>query len=553
MRAVIYARYSSDLQSAASIQDQIELCRRYAEQHGWVVTSTYSDAAISGASRFRPAFQQLLNDAGLKRFDVVICEAIDRLGRRLADTADLQDQLAFHRIRLFTPSLGEITQIHVAVMGMMAQMALKDLGDKTKRGQLGRVLKGFSAGGIAFGYRVSGDGDNGQGRREIVHEQAQVVLRVFSEYAAGKSPEAIARDLNKEKVPGPQGRAWSNTTLRGQGSRGTGLLNNALYRGELVWNRCSYIKDPRTGKRVARPNPADQWEVLNVPELRIVPDELWFRVKDRQALLREAYLTATQGSEGAPSLNAYHRPRFLLSGLLRCGSCGGGFTIVAKDRYGCARRKQKGICTNSRTIMRQEIDSRVLQGLKDRLLEPELVAAFVEGFQADMANARAAEKAEILRVEKKRVAIERKIEALITAIEDGLYEPSMKERMQELEREKALLSSEYTIEGGPDIEVLLHPKLPEIYKRRVESLTESLGNAGNEEAHELVRSMIERVDLVPRECGNGLDAVLHGELAAILKICAEATGKVKRPASKEAGRIPSVVAGAGFEPTTFRL
>ena len=62
MRAVIYARYSSDLQSEASIQDQIELCRRYAEQHGWVVTSTYSDAAISGASRFRPAFQQLLNE-----------------------------------------------------------------------------------------------------------------------------------------------------------------------------------------------------------------------------------------------------------------------------------------------------------------------------------------------------------------------------------------------------------------------------------------------------------------------------------------------------------
>jgi site-specific DNA recombinase len=144
MRAVIYARYSSELQSGASIEDQVEVCRRYARAKGWRVVETYTDAAISGASRFRPGYQKLLADAGKKRFEVVICEAVDRLGRRLADTADLQDQLAFHGVRLFTPAMGEITPIHVAVMGMMAQMALKDLGEKTKRGQLGRVLKGRS-------------------------------------------------------------------------------------------------------------------------------------------------------------------------------------------------------------------------------------------------------------------------------------------------------------------------------------------------------------------------------------------------------------------------
>ena len=103
MRAVIYARYSSDLQSEASIEDQIEICRRYAQSQNWSIVEIYSDAAISGASRFRPGFQKLLGDAGSGRFDVVICEAIDRLGRRLADTADLQDQLSFHKIRLFTP------------------------------------------------------------------------------------------------------------------------------------------------------------------------------------------------------------------------------------------------------------------------------------------------------------------------------------------------------------------------------------------------------------------------------------------------------------------
>jgi len=108
-----------------------------------------TDAAISGASRFRHAFQDLLNDAG-------------RNARRLADTADLHDRLSFHGVKLLAPSLGEVTQIHVAAMGMMAQMALKDLGEKTRRGQLNRVLKEKRAGGLAYSYRVAaGDYDEG--------------------------------------------------------------------------------------------------------------------------------------------------------------------------------------------------------------------------------------------------------------------------------------------------------------------------------------------------------------------------------------------------------
>ena len=74
-------------------------------------------------------------------------------------------------------------------------------------------------------------------------------------------------------MPGPDGRPWQDTTIRGQKERGTGLLNNELYIGEMVWNRCSYVKDPRTGKRVARPNPVSQWERMPVPDLRIISDD----------------------------------------------------------------------------------------------------------------------------------------------------------------------------------------------------------------------------------------------------------------------------------------
>ena len=547
MRAVIYARYSSDLQSDASIDDQMEVCRRYAAERGWTITDAYTDAAISGASRFRPAFQKLLHDAGRKQFDVVICEAVDRLGRRLADTADLQDRLCFYGVKLFTPSIGEVTQIHVAVMGMMAQMALKDLGEKTKRGLLGRVLKGKSGGGLAYGYRVLMSPD-GAGEREIIEEEAKIVRRIFLEFVLGSSPEAIVKRLNKEGVPGPGGRPWSNTTLRGQADRGTGLLNNALYRGVLEWNRCSYVKDPRTGNRVARPNPPEKWESQAVPHLRIIDDELWENTKQRQRKLRTSLANSTTGN----ALNDLHRSKFLLSGLMRCGCCGGGYTVMGKDRYGCATRRQKGTCENNRTITRQEIEGRVLEGLKERLLAPDLVAAFMAAMQDELAAKRRDRQAEQAQRSRKLAEIERKIAGIMRAIEDGLYDSTIKERLATLKAERDAIQESPEQNTENELVILAHPNLPALYRRKVEQLEQVLEGPDKAEAMELIRSMIERVDLHPRESGTGLDAVLHGDLAAILAACA-GVQKANAPDLAASGRQLSVVAGTGFEPVTFRL
>ncbi len=550
MRAVIYARYSSDLQSAASIGDQVEVCRRYAVERGWSVVETYSDAALSGASRFRPGFQKLLADAGRRGFEAVICEAVDRLGRRLADTADLQDRLAFHGVKLFTPTLGEITQIHVAVMGMMAQMAIKDLGEKTRRGQLGRVLKGKSAGGLAYGYRLP-QGTAQVGEREIDPDEAPVVRRIFREFATGDSPEVIARRLNREGIAGPGGRPWSNTTIRGQAARGTGVLNNALYRGALEWNRCSYVKDPETGKRVARPNPPTLWERQDVPALRIIDPALWDAAKARQGTMRDSLELKENSTQGNP-LNETHRARFLLSGLMRCGCCGGGYTIIGKDRYGCATRKQKGTCDNTRTITRQEIEARVLEGLKERLLAPALVAEFVRGFQEEVEAIRRERHAGIAQRAKKRGEVERKISGMMRAIEDGFYEPAMKARLKDLQAERDTLAACDDDATEAELTILSHPALPDLYRRKVAELEAVLDGPDRAEAMDVIRSMIERIDLHPRAGGKGLDAALYGDLAAILAACAGAK-TAEAPAISRTGLQLSVVAGTGFEPVTFRL
>ena len=279
MRAVIYARYSSDLQREASIEDQVEVCRRYIERNGWTPVAVYEDRALSGGSTMRPDYQRMLIGAAERKFDIVVCEALDRLGRRLADIAALHDQMVFHNVRLFAASTGEITPMHVGMMGTMAQMYLSDLREKTKRGQLGRALKGRIPGGKAYGYDVLPGTQDGAGERRINEAEAAVIRRIFGAYADGESPRGIAKRLNADGVAGPGGRQWRDTTIRSQVDRGTEILNNALYVGRLEWYRCSYVKDPRTGKRVARPNPREAWEIIDVPHLRIISDELWERVR----------------------------------------------------------------------------------------------------------------------------------------------------------------------------------------------------------------------------------------------------------------------------------
>jgi hypothetical protein len=83
-------------------------------------------------------------------------------------------------------------------------------------------------------------------------------------------------------MAGPSGADWGPSTINGNASRGTGILNNELYVGRMVWNRLAYRKDPETGKRRSRLNPASEWILKEVPDLRIVPDDLWHAVKERQ-------------------------------------------------------------------------------------------------------------------------------------------------------------------------------------------------------------------------------------------------------------------------------
>lgn len=120
--------------------------------------------------------------------------------------------------------------------------------------------------------------------------EAVIVRRIFTEFAAGVSPRRIAVALNNDVVPGPLGRAWGDTTIRGHVCRGTGIVNNELYVGRLTWNRLRYVKDPSTG-RVSRINPRSEWITTEVPELRIIDEGLWHAVRERQADISKVFVS----------------------------------------------------------------------------------------------------------------------------------------------------------------------------------------------------------------------------------------------------------------------
>jgi site-specific DNA recombinase len=213
--AVIYARYSSDLQREASIEDQNRICRERAAKEGWSIykeysdsgIKEYSDSGISAASLIRPGIQKLLRDAQAGRFTILLAESLDRLSRDQEDIAHFFKRISFAGGRIVTLSEGDINELHIGLKGTMGALYLKDLADKTRRGLRGRVEAGKSGGGNSYGYDVvRGLGPNGlplAGERKINAREAAIVCRIFEEYAAGVSPRAIAKRLNAESVPRP--------------------------------------------------------------------------------------------------------------------------------------------------------------------------------------------------------------------------------------------------------------------------------------------------------------------------------------------------------------
>jgi DNA invertase Pin-like site-specific DNA recombinase len=581
MKVALYARYSSDNQRDASIADQFRVCRAYVQKQGWQIVEEYSDQAISGASLLRPGIQSLIADGLRGRLAIVLAEAMDRLSRDQEDIAGLFKRFAFANVRMVTLSEGEVTHLHVGLKGTMNALFLKDLADKVRRGLRGRVEDGKSGGGNCYGYDVvkafDAKGEPLRGSRTVNPIEAEVVRRIFSEYASGISPKRIATRLNQGQIPGPAGREWGFTTIYGNPKRGNGVLNNEMYVGRLVWNRQRFIKDPDTGKRVARLNPREEWIIHDVPELRIVAQDLWDAVKTRQEMVKHH---AGSGEENG--IWERRRPRYLLSGLTRCGLCGGGFSMISATHVGCSTARNRGTCGNRTAIKRAALEERVLGALKGKLMDPRLFREFCEEFTREMNRLRMQGGASLEAARSEIKRIDRQLDTLLDLIlksGKGAAAQRINAEMVKLEAHKKDL--EILLIDAAEPPLLLHPEMAIFYREHVAALHLALGNADGPDqakASECLRSLVSKIVLTPENGRLAID--VHGDLAGILAI-AHARDPQRAvcgipsqagPQSSHPCHVPrhkgrprgaadvaeiaqqvKLVAGAGFEPATFRL
>ena len=542
MRAVIYARYSTDLQRSASIDDQVRLCRERIEHEHGAVVAVYADYAISGGSlRNRPRMQALLAEAKSGRFDCVIAEALDRMSRDQEDVAAIYKRLRHADVKLFTLAEGEISELHVGLKGTMNALFLKDLASKIRRGQRGRIANGFSAGGLSYGYSVARELDESgewtRGKRAIKQDEANMVRRIFTEYAAGKSPRRIAADLNLDRIPSPRGGQWNASTINGHRGRRNGILQNELYRGQVVYNRVRMVKDPETGKRISRLNPEKEWVRVEIPELRIVSDEAWEKVQQTRRRYRDQ-----------PTQNC-RRPKRLLSGLLRCGKCGGAFTIVRPGKYGCATHREKGTCTNASQISANQLEHRVLAGIKQRLLQPTLLAAFVDEFNSELRRLKATSTRLGSESKKQLDELVKKIDRLVNAIAEGTDTPSLRRALLSLEHDKAELEKALAKYHGPaPVKPVRLPDLPALFRRRVENLEASLSAnpTVTTQAANIFRTLIDGIVLHPRKKREAMPIEVHGEPRALFLFANDEN-------VEERNWMITVVAEEGLEPQTRGL
>jgi site-specific DNA recombinase len=364
----------------------------------------------------------------------------------------------------------------------------------------------------------------------------------FSKLTPLQSAKRIALSLDADGIGGPRGGAWSSSSINGNRARGIGILNNELYVGRLCWNRLTYLKDPESGRRRSRPRAEGEQVVIEVPELRIIDQPLWDAAKARQEALDQRGSRRDDDAGAAPFWSK-QRPRYLFSGLMRCGICGGGLSKISQQHFGCSTARNKGptACTNLRAIRRDELEDTVLGALRERLMDPALFKTFADAFtaewnqlQGNTAGEQSARTAELQRVRQQ-------IDRLVDAIADGTPVAAVRDRLSNLEQRRLILGTEAATARAPAPR--LHPNLAELYRQKVANRVDAVGQEDATEAREPVRGLVDHVMLYPD--GNRQRIEVRGELAAILAL---ATGAPNAKSATDCGALDvqiKVVAGAG--------
>ncbi len=442
LRCAIYVRFSSDMQSPLSCDDQLRECTGYADREGWKVVLVERDEAVRAAAiAERHGYMRLMNAAKAGKFDILLVEETSRFSRdfweglkEVGELRKLGVQLADTKTGLINPD-DPMHQLRFAFGMSNNQQETKRLGERSKRGLKGKVLQKFSAGGQPpYGYRrvpVFSEHEldaDGRARRVGVRFEPDpiegpVALRVFQLYADGVSKHGIAVRFNKDGIPtrragemragAPVSGAWTAATVKG-------ILENPMYTGTLYWNQTSRSgeKHPHSGKKGQRPNERKDWVEVPGFVTPLVSPELWQAVqarlkKDAAEFKRQHVTNGTR--------------RYLLSGFLRCADCGSHYAIGAHrgvpptPHYRCAFRAARGAstCSNKTVVSQLAIEARVKELLEVIVKDPKRLAALVVEHNSRIGDANEGQLSTVRALQARKQTLETERGRLVGAIVAG--------------------------------------------------------------------------------------------------------------------------------------
>jgi site-specific DNA recombinase len=473
MIAAVYARKSTEQngvgEEAKSVTRQIERATAYAEKRGWHVAPEhiYVDDGISGAEfANRPGFVRLMNALKPRaRFGALIMSEESRLGREQIEVAYALKQLTQADVRVWLylenreRTLDSPTdKLLMSVTAFADELEREKARQRTADALHRKATAGHVTGGRVFGYDnvevTSQEGKRERVERRVNEAEAVIVRRIFALCAAGKGFDTIAKMLNGERALAPTPRRkerpqwWAASSVRE-------LLHRPLYRGEIVWNKTK--KRDRWGRKTYTARPESEWVRREAPELRIVSEELWTDAHARLEKLRALYLRANDGKlHGRPENGT--ESKYLFTGLLTCGSCGGPMVVVSRARskwatmsprqfaYACWYNRSRGEskCKNNLWAPMDIADEAVISSLEKRLLHPAVVRRTFEKAVAALQPSQDATEATAKRLRVETAQVEKELTNLTQAIALGGELGALVAKVKERERQRASLQAELT-------------------------------------------------------------------------------------------------------------
>jgi site-specific DNA recombinase len=520
-RTALYARYSTDIQKDLSIDRQFADLEKAAARLGLELDKRhyYSDRAQSGSSLFeRPGLtRDLMGAAKRKQFDVVLVEATDRLSRRRADLFLLADEFKFASVKIFLPT-GEVSDLQLTFDGHQNEDFIAKLARRVRSGHDAIARDGLIPHAAAYGYEcVPGQ----PGKKVINPEQAAIVLRIFTEYASRKSPRLIAADLMKDGIPSATGSPhWNYQSIVGGAGKKRGLIHNQLYVGVYLKNRYYNVKNPATGKTVTREADPSELIRVEIPELRIIPQDLWERV---HAVRAERGHTKI-GKDLAQRAVVPRKPH-LLAGLLRCGECSGRMIINLSTREGrkgicCADAHNKQTCSHRKTYMLDKVTDLAVERLISHLTDPEALKERAKARALEYARLEketgAARQAAQKQLDRLNVQISKLVRMLDDDDSDDLPREMLKS-LKDKQIERKGLEERLRLLGAESNVTTLHPGAVQSFGKSIEKLQEMIqANPDDPACRMALGNVLDSVIVHPTLAGKPYEISLYARLSAVM-------------------------------------